>query len=124
MRGKLKALFQTSPSSPAPAPVKAERSALSEKKQGDDHLQEGRLDAAIACYRRALAADANDADAHIALGFALSEQEQFAEAEQNLLRALTLDPAIADAHYILGTIAKKRNDASKAIDRFTQAVRL
>src|SRR5262244_1588064 len=106
MLGKLKSLFQASPASPAP--VNAERAALSEKKQGDEHLQEGRLDAAIACYRRALAVDASDIDAHIALGFALSEQEQFAEAEQHLLHALQLDPNIADGHYILGTIAKRQ----------------
>src|SRR6185436_12773121 len=54
------------------------------KKQGDVHLRGGRLDEAASCYRQALVADPGHVDAHVALGFALGEQGQLAEAEAQL----------------------------------------
>src|SRR5512141_693772 len=99
MFAKLRSLF------PTKAPQSVDDRTIC-KKQGDEHLQHDRLDDAAACYRRALSMDPDYVDAHVALGFVLSEQQQYREAEENLRQALSIDSGIADAHYILGTIAK------------------
>jgi len=92
------------------------------KKQGDEHLQSGRLDDAVACYRQALSTTPDHVDACVGLGFALSEQKQYAEAARPLEHALSIDPRNADAHYILGTICRNRDDSAGAIDHFTRAL--
>ena len=94
------------------------------KKEGDDHLKHDRLGEAIACYRRAIAIDPDNVDAGVALGFALSERQQYREAEQRLRHALSIDPRIADAHYILGTIAKSEGDDALSIEEYTRAIEL
>jgi predicted TPR repeat methyltransferase len=121
MLTKLKSLFKTS--SPSPPVAKPERDSVGERRHGDEHLKQGRLDAAIACYRRALSVDANDVDTLVSMGFALSEQKEFAEAERILRHALAIDPSIADAHYILGTIARNQGNVSGAIEHYSEAIR-
>jgi len=92
------------------------------KKEGDEHLKLGRLEDAAACYRLAVSMNPNYVDACVGLGFALSEQKQFGEAEEYLRKALSVDSENADAHYILGTISKSRNDRDGAIVQLTRAL--
>ena len=61
-------------------------------------------------------------NACVGLGFVLSEQQQYREAAQHLVHALSIAPEIADAHYILGTIAKNQDDCVGAIGHFTRAL--
>jgi len=111
----LKSLLPSRSSPPAD-----ESSAV--KKQGDEHLKRDQLDDAAGCYRRALTIRPDNLDACVGLGFVLSEQEKYGEAEQYLRQALSVDPGNADACYILGTIANRRNDQAGSIEHFTRAI--
>jgi tetratricopeptide (TPR) repeat protein len=61
------------------------------KKEGDEHLKGGRPDAAAESYRRAVSIAPDYLDACIGLGFVLSEQQQYDEAQRYLRHALSLD---------------------------------
>ncbi len=122
MFNRLKSIFATKSSPPVSSPLVDESST--HKKQGDEHLKFDRLDDAAACYRRALAIDPRHVDACVGLGFVLSEQKQYGEAEQYLRTALSIDPGIADVHYILGTMANNQNDRAGAIDHFARALEI
>lgn len=92
------------------------------RKEGDEHLQCDRLEAATECYRRAVAIDPDYVEACIGLGFALSEQQQYDEAERHLRHALSLDSRNADVHYLLGTIVNRRNDPAGSVGHFARAL--
>jgi predicted TPR repeat methyltransferase len=94
------------------------------KKLGNEHLRRNELVAAAECYRQAIAADANDVDAHVNLGFALREQKLFSESEHFLRIAISIDPQQADAHYILGSLAEQRNDINGAITHFFRVLEI
>ena len=94
------------------------------KRCGNEFLAQGKLDEAAASYREAINADARDADAYLNLGFALSEQQQYAAAERCLRQALEIDPALADAFYILGTVSKRQGNPAGAIENFSRALEL
>lgn len=94
------------------------------KKKGDEHLKLDRLDDAVASYRCAVAINPDYVDACVGLGFALSEQKQYREANEYLRHALSISPGIADAYYILGTIARNQNDHLGSIAHFTHALEL
>ncbi|MBK8399888.1 MAG: tetratricopeptide repeat protein [Propionivibrio sp.] len=102
-------------------PVEPFRSS-SHKRSGDAFLGEGKLDEAAGSYRLAIAANRDDAEAHLNLGFVLSEQQRYEEAERSLKQALAINPAMADALYILGVISKAQGNAEDAINSFTQAI--
>jgi predicted TPR repeat methyltransferase len=115
MLNRLKSLLSPPPSRPVDE-------SIAYKKQGDEHLKLDRLADAVTCYRRAVSMNPAYADACVGLGFALSEQKEYREAEQYLRQALSIDPGIADAHYILGTISKRQNDRVGSIDHFTRTL--
>ncbi len=60
---------------------------------------QGRLDEAVACFRRALQLTPNFAEAYNNLGIALKDQGKLDEAVANYSRALQLKPDYADAHW-------------------------
>ena len=115
MLSRLKSLFSTNT-------TRGGHESIAHKKQGDEHLKLDRLDDAAACYRRAISMNPDYVDACVGLGFALSEQKQYGEAEHYLRHALSIDPGIADAHYVLGTISKNQNDHVGSIDHFERAL--
>ena len=63
-------------------------------------------------------------DACVRLGFVLSEQQQYDEAERYLRHALSLDSGNADVHYVLGTIANRRDDHAGAAEHFARALEI
>src|SRR5512141_215811 len=71
--------------------------SASHKRRGNALLAQGKMDEAAASYRQAIAADRQDADAHLNLGFVLSEQGHYEAAEHSLRQALQINPALADA---------------------------
>jgi predicted O-linked N-acetylglucosamine transferase (SPINDLY family) len=92
------------------------------RQRGNDHLAAGRLGEAEQCYRAALAADGNDADTCVSLGYTLCELGHDGEAAEVLQRALGIEAANADAHYMLGGIRERAGDMAGAAAHFTAAV--
>lgn len=89
-----------------------------------DHIRRERWTDAAGCYRRCLALDPDDIDAHIGLGFVLNEQAQFRDATHHLDCALALDEHNVDAHFLRGLLAKSTGNPTEAIDHFRRTVEL
>jgi tetratricopeptide (TPR) repeat protein len=85
---------------------------------GLDHLELNQAQEALTPLRRALALDAGNANARLALGDAFARTRQMDEAEQQYEEQLQLTPSLPDAWYKLGMVHiqlaadwKKRLDA-------------
>lgn len=74
--------------------------------------------------RRALALDANSADARTLLGLTLSSQARYDEAISELTRAAELDPNSFDAEIYLGRARYARSDTADAAAALLKAVSL
>jgi tetratricopeptide (TPR) repeat protein len=83
---------------------------------------QGRLDEAIAEYRKALAIKPDLVAALNNLGVALAQQHRLDEAVPRLRQAVRIDPAFASAHYNLGMALHDAKDAVGAIAEFQKAV--
>lgn len=92
------------------------------KTRGNVFLSKGELAEAADCYRKAISLNPRYADAHLNLGFVLSEQKLYDEAEDSLRQAIQINPRMADAYYILGTLAEKRGRAKVAMENFSKAL--
>ncbi len=88
------------------------------------HHQAGRLDAAIAGYRRALEMDPGQPGALANLGSALCEQGRPDEAEDVLRRAVAIAPGNPEMHNNLGTALYEQGKLEAAIASFRQALAL
>ena len=73
----------------------------------------GKLDEAVACYRRALELKPDFAEAHNNLGTALKNQGKLDEAVACYRRALELNPDFAEAHNNLGVPSRTRASSTK-----------
>jgi tetratricopeptide (TPR) repeat protein len=87
-------------------------------------LEAGDAEAAMAAYRRALAIDADLADAHLNLGRLLHEGGDAARAETHYRRALAIDPGDALAAYNLGVALQDRQQPREAAAAYEQAIAL
>lgn len=81
----------------------------------DIHQQAGRLDDAIDCYRRALAAAPGSADLHTALGQVLAWAGRRDEALPELQAALRLNPSQPTARIYLGRVLSWEGRLTDAI---------
>ena len=77
-------------------------SAAAYVKQGKEYSDKHDYPKAIEAYQRALALDANNADAYFGLGGVLYELKRFAEALDPLQRAVRLRPDDNNALWVLG----------------------
>lgn len=84
----------------------------------------GRHDDAVESFRRAIAVDANVAEAHFNHGLALKNRGDLAEAIANYRRAIDIRPEYPEAFYNLGIAQKAIGDATGAIDSYRQAIRI
>jgi serine/threonine protein kinase/tetratricopeptide (TPR) repeat protein len=84
----------------------------------------GRLDEAIATYRRALGIDARFANAHSNLGVALAEQETLDEAVAHCRKAVELAPDTADILSNLGHVLSSQKNFDEAIEVCRRAIAL
>jgi Flp pilus assembly protein TadD/2-polyprenyl-3-methyl-5-hydroxy-6-metoxy-1,4-benzoquinol methylase len=92
--------------------------------QAVGYHQAGRLDDAIACYRRAIALEPSLAGAHSNLGTALCELDMLEEAEVSYRQALALQPEQAQAHNNLGTVLFDRGKPGEAVTSYREALAL
>ncbi|MBN9544721.1 MAG: tetratricopeptide repeat protein [Alphaproteobacteria bacterium] len=86
--------------------------------------QAGRLDDAVAHYRRAIALEPELAAAHSNLGTALCELGLLEEAEASYRKALALQPGQAQAHNNLGTVLFERGALDEAVSCYRDALAL
>ena len=86
--------------------------------------RQGRLDDAIARFRRAIALKPTLAEAHNNLGGALKDLGQLDEAAAQFERAIALRPDLAEAHNNLGGIFQKQGKLDQAQSHYEQAIAL
>lgn len=89
--------------------------AVEWKNRGNDHFNQGDLDAAADCYRRSLAADPGYAEAYNNLGLVLLQQGKAGDALATFQLALARSPRLARAHL-------NRGRALKALGRHDEAI--
>jgi protein O-GlcNAc transferase len=88
------------------------------------HFQAGRLDEAIACYRRAIELKPELPEAHANLGAALKEQGRLDEAVGCYRRAIELRPELPEAHANLGAALQEQGWLDDAIVCCRRAIAL
>ena len=79
-----------SPTTPAPTPSAKSDDAMDLVKQGEKLNSDGKPDAALALYQRAVELDPNLYQAQLFLGVALDLQGKYGEARQHLAKAIEL----------------------------------
>ncbi len=84
----------------------------------------GKLDEAVACYRRVLQLKPDFAEAHNNLGNALNGQRKLDAAVACYRRALELKPGYAEAHYNLGAAFKDQGRLDAAIACYRRTLEL
>ena len=84
----------------------------------------GRLDEAIAAYRKLVAGSANVAEHWKLLAIAEHQAGRLADAEGSVARAVQLDANDAAAHLVAAHIAEDRKDPAAAQSRFRRAAEL
>ena len=84
----------------------------------------GRVDEAIACWRKAIKLDPKLAKAHSNLGVALYGKGQLDEAIASYRKAIELDPKLAKAHYNLGVALTDKGKVDAAIACYRKAIEL
>ena len=82
----------------------------------------GRLDEAIAQYRKVLKIQPDFAEAHNNLGNALKGRGQIEEAMAQYQEAVKIDPDLAEAHNNLGGSLMSQGRIDEAIEHFRQAL--
>ena len=75
---------------------------------------DGELGQAEASYRRALACDPSNQNAHMHLGMVLQDQKHYADAIRQFKEAIRLEPNESSAHYHLGSVYKQLGRTAEA----------
>lgn len=91
---------------------------------GMTFLEQGKPDAAISCYRKALALKPDYAEAYVNFGNVLFEQGNLDEAIENHRKALLHKPDFAQAHYNLGNALYAQNKLDEAVECYRRTVAL
>jgi Flp pilus assembly protein TadD len=84
----------------------------------------GKLEEAVACYRKAIALDPKYAHAHENLGVALVNQGKVEEAVACYRKAIALDPQVAAYHHNLGVTLDGKGQVDEAIVCYRKAIAL
>ena len=91
---------------------------------GNNLQAQGKLDAAITSYRKALALRADHAETHNNLGLALQSLGDFDSAIESYRQALSLKPDDGVAMYNLGNALAAKGERDAAVECYRQAVKL
>lgn len=103
-----------------PKPVEPPLSAdpTADLAKGNDHLNAGRVDDAIAAYRRVLSRASPPPEASFNLGVALQMRKDFDEAAQCFRRVIERAPRYAPAHLNLGNALRELDRPEEALDAY------
>src|SRR6266850_125030 len=91
---------------------------------GITFIATGRLEEAIAAFRRAAVAAPTDADAQLNLASALHDHRDFQEALVYAQQALALRPADAQTHHLVGRLLALLGRVDEARTHFTRALQI
>ena len=94
--------------------MRALDSAREQLELGVECARQGRLEDAVACFRRAVELDPKCAEAHSNLGNALREQGRPEEALLHLNRALECKPDLPEARLNLAVVLEERGELEEA----------
>lgn len=92
--------------------------------QGLEFQRDGRLEEAIALYRKALIQMPDNSCLHNNLGVALRKQGCFSDAVAAYQKAIECDPGYADAYYNLGNAFQSTGEQEKAIRCYEMTIEL
>lgn len=95
---------------------------LSYNNLGSAYEQNGTLDLAIDCYKKAISINPKFDDAYINLGEAYRKMKLYDLAIENLKKALDINPSSAYAYNNLGNLYYKKNEYDLAIDNYKKAI--
>jgi tetratricopeptide (TPR) repeat protein len=87
-------------------------------------LVKGKIDEAIACYRKVIELDSKSALAHNDLGYALQRAGRTDEAIAAWCHAIELDPKLAVIYANLGSALEDKGQVEEAITNYRKAVNL
>lgn len=82
----------------------------------------GQRDKALEIYDRAIAVDAERAEAHFSKGLLLTNLKRYEQAEAAFQEGLKVAPNSPLAHYYLGRLALERREPAQAITSFERAI--
>jgi Tfp pilus assembly protein PilF len=91
---------------------------------GNDYLDQGQFDQAIAEFQAAVQLDPDLTNAHYNLGLAYQKQGKLDEAAGAYQAAIQLDPNLSDAHNNLGLIYDAQGKVDQAIAEYQEAIRI
>ncbi|HSE48271.1 MAG TPA: tetratricopeptide repeat protein [Terriglobales bacterium] len=91
---------------------------------GSALVQQGRADASLSEFGKALAAEPNNAVAHRGMGIAMTLRKDYPAALAELRKARDLDPNDAMTHAALGDVMLEQGEADGAVLEFNQALKL
>jgi len=105
-------------------PPVGERSAVFWANKGVSLSSLGRLEEAVACFRKSLGIDPDLAEAHTNLGITLRAKGDLDGAIAEYRTVLRLQPDVAEAHNSLGVALRDKGDLDGAITEWRTALRL
>jgi tetratricopeptide (TPR) repeat protein len=111
------------PPTPTPAAT-ATPSADEHLDMGNDYLDQGQFDQAIAEFQMAIQLDPDDTKARYNLGLAYQKQDKLEEAAAAYQEAIQLDPDLSDAHNNLGLIYDTWGQPDQAVAEYQEAIRI
>ena len=91
---------------------------------GNLYLRQGKIEAAITAYQRAIMLDLKFRGAYVNLTDAYRQQGRDDEGEKQLRKGLSLSPDAADLHHALGLLLVRKGDKSTALQEFAKASKL
>jgi tetratricopeptide (TPR) repeat protein len=91
---------------------------------GNDLLEQGNVDAAMAQFRTALQLEPGLAENHANMGNALSQKGQIGEAITEYEKALAIEPALAEVHFNLGNALRQGERIVDTIAHYREALEL
>lgn len=94
------------------------------KQQGSELLNQGKFENAVLAFRNALKENPDSSEAHLNLGYALTEIQQNGAAKIHFERAAVLHPNNFDAHFLRAMVAISESDLNVALISLINALNI